>query len=161
MTFQPDGDDRGNVTASPKLLGFTMKSMNMAVCRNKWVISCRYVELNMRRDERGEPLWFQTDLWSWSYLESGGDSVMETGPAGHIGRDINVPTVQIHHRVPRRSSTCRETRELQGKRINYTNTEHDNITAVISYISPNDEKKQNLPVRLSLGTGKGSVGTGW
>lgn len=45
-----------------------------------------------------------TDLWSRSYFETSSYSIVEAGPAGHVGRNINIPAVQIYSIVPRRGS---------------------------------------------------------
>lgn len=45
-----------------------------------------------------------TDLWSRSYFETSSYSIVEAGPAGHVGRNINIPAVQIYNIVPRRGS---------------------------------------------------------
>lgn len=49
-----------------------------------------------------------TDLWSRSYFESSSDPIMEAGPAGHVGRNINIPAVQIYCSVPWRGSAFAE-----------------------------------------------------
>lgn len=49
-----------------------------------------------------------TDLWSRSYFESSSYPIMEAGPAGHVGRNINIPAVQIYCSVPRRGSAFAE-----------------------------------------------------
>lgn len=58
------------------------------------------VKIISRGDEMQLKLWFQTHLWSRGYFKSSSYSVMEAGPAGHIGRNINVTAVQIYHSVP-------------------------------------------------------------
>lgn len=45
-----------------------------------------------------------TDLWSRSYFKTSSYSIVEAGPAGHVGRNINIPAVQIYSIVPRRGS---------------------------------------------------------
>ena len=46
-------------------------------------------------------LYVYTDLWSRSYFETSSYSIVEAGPAGHVGRNINIPAVQIYSIVPR------------------------------------------------------------
>lgn len=46
------------------------------------------------------------DLGSGSDLQAGGHPVVEAGPAGHVGGNIDVPAVQIHSGVPWRGTAC-------------------------------------------------------
>lgn len=49
-----------------------------------------------------------TDLWSRSYFKTSSYSIVEAGPAGHVGRNINIPAVQIYSIVPRGGSAFAE-----------------------------------------------------
>lgn len=46
------------------------------------------------------------DLRGGRDLEARGHPVVEAGPAGHVGRHVDVPAVQIHRGVPGRSTAC-------------------------------------------------------
>ena len=44
----------------------------------------------------------RVDLGGRGYLQARSHAIVEAGPAGHVGGHVDIPTVQVHGRVPRR-----------------------------------------------------------
>lgn len=62
-----------------------------------------------------------TDLWSRGYFKTSSYSIVEAGPAGHVGRNINIPAVQIYGIVPRRGSAFEEEKNQNRKILGLSN----------------------------------------